>query len=191
MLNRAAFPSFFGVIPSGVDGVRATLRQMVKTCRGFLKPTSGDQNKAQALLSVRLLATNLTLGCAERDYWSEVACLQIFCRDSIRYVGDMAQSETLQEPQYTLFSKSGDCDDKAILFCCLAQCIGYPARFCAIGVPTENDPQGETFSHVCGQALIEGHGWVNAECIPIDDDGTKVDLGWFPPDATCMMLAHI
>jgi hypothetical protein len=186
-----AFPASFGFIPSGIAGVRATLKQMVKTTRGFLKPVGGNQAKVQALLSVRLLATNLTLNCAEKDYWAECSALQVFVRDSIRYVADMAQSETLQEPHYTLYSKSGDCDDKAILFCCLAQCIGYPARFCALGVPTEDDPQGECFSHVCGQVLIEGRGWVNAECIPIDDEGTKVDLGWFPPDVTCMMFAHI
>lgn len=189
MSQPPRFPSFFSLIPSGVDGVRATLRQMVKTCRHFLKPI-GDPCRIQALLSIRFLATQLTLGCAEKDYWGEVSALQIFCRDQIRYTGDLRQTETLQEPQYTVFSKSGDCDDKAILFCCLAECIGYPTRFCAIGVPTENDPRGECFSHVCGQALIEGRGWVNAECIPIDNNGTKVDLGWFPPDATCIMLAH-
>jgi hypothetical protein len=183
-----AFPAFFSTIPSGVDGVRATLRLMVKTCRKFLKPAASD---TQALLAVRLCATNLTLGLPEKDYWGEISAIHQFCRDEIRYVGDLAQSETLQEPQYTLFSKCGDCDDKSILFCCLAQCIGYPVRFCALGIPTTDDPHGEQFSHVSPQALIQGYGWVNAECIPIDESGTKVELGWFPPDASCMMLAHV
>jgi len=95
-------------------------------------------------------------------------------------------AETVQYPDKTLQIGSGDCDDKSLLLCTLAHCIGYPSRFCAIAV---NDEDG--FSHVSAQILVDGHGWMNAETIPIDDNGTKVDLGWFPPDATQIMRAHI
>src|SRR5271166_5851389 len=185
----AALRASFGSIPSGLDGVRATLRIMVGTCRHFLKPSAGDVERTQALLSLRMLASELVLPVPEKDYLSECAALHAFARDAIRYTEDMRGAEQLQYPDFTLQTRSGDCDDKAILFCCLASCIGRATRFIAIGVPTDDDLNGDAFSHVCGQALIPGHGWVNAECIPIDDNGTNVDFGWFPPDATCIMLA--
>jgi len=191
MPDSARFPSFFGSIPSGVGGVISTLRLMVSRSRQFLKPRSGDARAAQRLLEVRMLAQQLTACLPEKDYWGEVESLHQFVRDSIRYTHDMLSAETVQDPDYTLFVRSGDCDDKSILFCCLANCIGYRTRFCAIGMPTCDDPRGEAFSHVSGQCLIEDFGWVNAECIPVDEDGTKVQLGWFPDQATCWMFAHI
>jgi transglutaminase-like putative cysteine protease len=187
MVTRATF----GSIPSGLDGVRATLRLMVGTTRHFLKPTAGDADRVQALLQVRMMASNLVLDIPEKDYFNECAALQRFARDAIRYTEDMRGAEQLQYPDFTLATQAGDCDDKAILFCSLASCIGRATRFAAIAVPTDDDPNGECFSHVCGQAMVPGRGWINAECIPIDDQGTKVEFGWFPPDATCIMLAHI
>ena len=183
--------AYFGAIPSGLDGVRATLRLMVGTSRHFLKPSAGDVARTQALLELRTLASQLVLNCAEKDYFAECSALQQFARDAIRYTDDMRGAEQLQYPDYTLATQAGDCDDKAILFCCLASCVGRATRFAAVAIPSEDDPNGDYFSHVCGQALVPGRGWVNAECIQIDDQGTKVPFGWFPPDATCIMLAHI
>ena len=182
---HAPLQGYFGSIPGGLDGVRATLRIMVGIARTFLKPQVGNAQQTASLLTVRLTAQSLVQNCPEKDYQCEASCLQTFVRDRIRYTRDMRTAETLQYPDKTLSLKSGDCDDKALLFCCLAECIGFDTRFCAIGV------NGEEFSHVSGQCLIPGIGWTNAETIPIDDQGTKVELGWFPPDCTCLMLAHI
>lgn len=177
----------FCQIPGGIEGVRETLRHMVKIARKFLKPAGWDQDAIQSLLLVRVTAQQTVHHCREKDYLGEVAALHRFARDQIRYVGDHLTADTLQYPDKTILIGSGDCDDKAILLACLAHCIGYPSRFCAIEVGGEG-----VFSHVSPQILVGGdHGWVNAECIPIDDSGTKVDLGWFPPDATQVMKAHI
>ena len=173
----------FGYIPSGVAGVKSTLQLMGGAVRRFLKPK--NQERTNALLAVRMLAQNLVLNCQEKDYWGEAEALQQFVRDAIRYTRDMRTSELLQTPDKTLEFGSGDCDDKAMLYCALAECIGFDTRFCAIAVDEDN------FSHVCAQVLIPRCGWVNAETIPIDERGTKVPLGWFPPDCTCLMLYHI
>jgi transglutaminase-like putative cysteine protease len=175
-----------GSLPSGLDGVRATLRVMVKVCRDFLKPRPTDFEAIDSLLLVRVTAQRAVQRCPEKDYWAEIAALHRLVRDDIRYTGDMLDKETLQFPDKTLLLQSGDCDDKAMLLCALAHCIGYPSRFCAVAVGGSPD-----FSHVSGQCLIDGFGWINAECIPIDDAGTKVELGWFPPDATQVMTAHV
>ncbi len=180
---------YFSDIPDGIDGVRATLRHMVKIAREFLKPNS--HAKTQDLLYVRVTAQQAVQHVPEKDHWGEGVALHQFVRDCVRYVQDMAHAETIQYPDKTLQIGSGDCDDKALLFCCLANCIGYETRFIAIAVPTDDDPEGRIFSHVSGQLLIPRKGWTNAETIPIDDRGTKVPLGWFPPDASCVMLAHI
>ena len=175
-----------GCIPSGLEGVRATLRVMVKTVKDFLRPAMNDLDGINSLLLVRVTAQRTVQRCPEKDYWAECSALHRFVRDEVRYVRDILSKETLQYPDKTLLLKSGDCDDKAILFCALAHCIGYPARFCAVAVGEDAD-----FSHVSGQCLVDGYGWTNAECIPIDDNGTKAQFGWFPPDATQVMIAHI
>jgi transglutaminase-like putative cysteine protease len=185
MEGHHAARGYFAGIPTGTDGVRETLRIMVRIARKFLKPSVGNAEQTAALLTVRLCAGQVTLGCAEKDYTAEASALQCFVRDHIRYTRDLRTAETIQFPNRTLEFGYGDCDDKALLFCCLAECVGFETRFCAIGT----DDSG--FSHVSGQLLIPGCGWTNAETIPIDDSGTKVDLGWFPPDCTCLMLAHI
>lgn len=176
---------YFGAIPSGIAGVRATLDTMVKVAREFLKPPVGHAAKTDSLLCVRMAAMEIVQCVPEKQYYREIAALHEFTRDRIRYTMDMLNAETVQYPDVTLEIQAGDCDDKSLLFCCLANCIGYDTRFCAVGV------NGGDFSHVSGQALIPGRGWVNAETIPIDDAATKVPLGWFPPDATCIMLRNI
>lgn len=173
-------------IPSGIDGVRATLKQMVKIARTFLKPAAGNKEAIDSLLFVRICAQRCVQHVREKDYRGEVAALHRFVRDEIRYVRDHLTAETLQLPDKTIQIGSGDCDDKSILLCTLAHCIGYPSRFCAIAVNDEPD-----FSHVSAQILVDGAGWLNAETIPIDDSGRKVDLGWFPSDCTNLMTAHI
>lgn len=178
-----AATAYFGVIPSGTAGVRATLKIMVMVARKFLKPSDADN--AAKLAALRAFAQNLVQSCPEKDWLCEATKLQVFVRDAIRYTRDMRLAETVQTPDKTLQLRSGDCDDKSLLLATLAETIGFAARFCAIGVA------GESFSHVSAQLLVPGKRWVNAETIPIDDHGTKANLGWFPPDATCLMFAHI
>ncbi len=176
----------FTQIPGGIEGVRETLKRMVGICRGFLKPRQNDQEAIASLLYVRIVAQRAVHHCREKDYLSEVRALHHVARDQIRYVKDHLTAETLQYPDKTLQIGSGDCDDKALLMAALAHCIGYPSRFVAFEIADEG-----VFSHVSPQVLVDGVGWCNAECIPIDDRGTKVDLGWVPPDATQVMKAHV
>jgi transglutaminase-like putative cysteine protease len=174
------------LIPDGIEGVRATLKRMVRISREFLKPKPHNKEGIESLLYVRITAQRAVQHCREKDYLGEVAALHALVRDQVRYIRDHLTAETLQLPDKTLQIGSGDCDDKSILLCTLAHCIGYPSRFCAIAVNDEPD-----FSHVSAQILVDGCGWLNAETIPINDRGDKVDLGWFPPDATQVMKAHI
>lgn len=174
----------FGSIPSGDAGVKSTLKLMGGMVRGFLKPKTPE--RVRALLTVRLLAQDCVQCCAEKDYLAEATALQEFVRDAIRYTRDMRCTETLQTPDITVAQGSGDCDDKAMLFCAMAECVGYQTRLCAIEIAGDGQ-----FSHVCAQLVIPRIGWVNAETIPINDGGTKARLGWFPPDYSRLMFFHI
>jgi transglutaminase-like putative cysteine protease len=169
LTGGACAPPFASLlaVPSGLPGVRRTLKLMVQL-----------QRRYKTDLNIRTLAVELVRDCAPKDRRAELETLQVFCRDAIRYVADIENVETLQTPIQTLKVGCGDCDDKATLLAALAGAIGFPARFCAIGV------EGQEFSHVMMQGLL-GTRWVNCETILPD-----VGLGWFPPDATQLMFAH-
>lgn len=169
-----ALTSFLGTIPEGRDGIKATLALMVRIAR-----------KTRATLPVRTLAQQLVQSCPENDRRCEAATLQGWVRDSIRYVPDIRDVETLQFPEQTLQLRSGDCDDKALLLSALLESIGFSTRFCAVAMG------GREYSHVLTQVMVPMSGWMSAEVIPIDGRQEKAPFGWFPPSATCFMLAHV
>jgi len=174
-------PYQLGNIPSGEAGTAATLRLMV----GLV-----TQYRASPL--VRVTAQRLVSDCPSRDALCQVKALHAFVRDRIKYLPDVRNVETLQTPDYTLQEGSGDCDDHATTLCCLLEAIGKQTRFAAIAV------RNGQFSHVSGQVLL-GTRWLNLETIvpklkepwgiyPME---TPTPVGWFPQDATKVMLARV
>ena len=105
---------------------------------------------------VRTLAMQITAGCANKDWVCEVRSLQEWVKANIRFVGDVAEVETLQTPDVTLALAAGDCDDQSILLGSLLQAIGHPVRLKAI------DVDGRGFSHVYVETQV-GPGWAAAE----------------------------
>jgi transglutaminase-like putative cysteine protease len=166
-LYPAPRPMTLGTVPSGAAGVAATLKIMVKLARQFKKD-----------VGVRELAGNLVRDLPQYDNTGAVKALHAFVRDCVRYTGDIAGVETLQTPKATLELGVGDCDDKSLLLAALLQAVNLPARFVAIAM---NDGG---YSHV----LVEtrrGNKWVPLETI------RPVEVGWFPPNVTKKMIAHI
>lgn len=168
-------------IPDGTAGVRATLDLMVAIVIDYrMSPV------------VRELAQSLAGNCPNRNRLCQAEAVQCYVRDTIKYLPDVRDVETIQTPEYTLSRGSGDCDDQATLVAALLESIGFETRFCAIG------RNGGPFSHVSSQVHL-GRGWVNAETIlpvlpaPWHDwpAGAPLPLGWFPPDATRTMLARV
>lgn len=118
--------------------------------------------QGKTLPSIRLKAGQLTSGLPQKDYAGEVRNLHAFVRDSIRYLRDVSEVETLQTPDVTLSLGYGDCDDKAILLAALLESINHPTRFVAIG------PSNENFAHVYVETLI-GRSWMPLETTePVD-----------------------
>lgn len=164
--------SYLGTIPDGRAGIKATLKIMVMVVR-----------RTRATLPVRILAQQLVQACPVNDRRCEASTLQAWVRDSIRYLPDVRDVETIQFPEQTLQLRSGDCDDMALLLSAMLESIGFTTRFCAVGM------NGAGYSHVMTQVLVPGTGWMSAEVIPIGAE--KAPFGWFPPNATCFTLAHV
>jgi transglutaminase-like putative cysteine protease len=143
-------------IPSGVDGVRATLRIMRELVR-----------KHRTTLAIREFAAKLVQHLPQKDWSGQVRALHEFVRDGVRYVKDVAGVETVQAPLYTLAMRYGDCDDKSTLLAALLASIGHPVRFLAIGAAPGR------FSHVLVETLI-GTRWIPLETT------APVMPGWAP-----------
>jgi len=136
-------------IPSGDAGTVATLKAM----RSYARQGSKD-------IRVRELAMSLVSDVPGRKNWrGQVRALHSFVQNSIQYVRDIVNVETLQTPAMTLQYGAGDCDDQATLLAALLQSIGHPARFVAIALR----PRGP-FAHVYTE--------------------TKIDDRWYPLEST-------
>lgn len=161
-------PYTLGSVPDGDEGIAATLRIMVGLARQYQKDPG-----------VRELAASLVSSLPQYDRLGEVKALHAFVRDSIRYTNDPVNTELVQTPVATLQMGVGDCDDKATLLATLLESIGRPARYRAVAIGPSND-----LSHVLTETRL-GKGWLPLETIE------PVPVGWFPPNVTRSMLAHV
>lgn len=134
-----------------------------------LKVMSRMVRDGKKTLPVRNRAIAITQHCQQKDYACEVQTLHSFVRDQIRYVQDITNVETVQEPQKTLEIFAGDCDDKATLLAAMLESIGHPTRFVAIGF------EPGIFSHVYVESKI-GAGWIPLETTE------PVPVGWQPDE---------
>jgi transglutaminase-like putative cysteine protease len=160
-------PMSLGWLPSGPAGVSATLKAMVRLAREYKKDAG-----------VREVAASLVRQLPQYDTAGEIRALHAFVRDAIRYTSDIAGVETLHTPKATLEMGVGDCDDKALLLSALLESIGKKTRFVAIGM------NGRPLSHVLVEVRC-GKGWMPLETI------RPVEAGWYPPNVTSKMEAHV
>jgi transglutaminase-like putative cysteine protease len=151
-------------IPSGRDGVKATLNHMADFARASLK--APDQ-------TIRRCAAQIFRNSAvpPRKWLREIGALQAFVQRNIRYQKDPDGLELVQTPEATLMLGYGDCDDQATLLASLLLSSGHPCKFTAVGFG------GNSFSHVLVEAKA-GERWIPAETI------IPRPLGWFPPGVT-------
>ncbi len=149
------------VIPlaNGYTGVQQTLRMMRQLV-----------NQCKTNIQIRQAATNIIFLTPEKDEYSEAEALFNLVRDSIRYVKDVNDIETLSTPMMTLEGRIGDCDDQTVLLASLLESVGYPTRFVIEGYTTSGE-----YEHVYMQALVLG------QFISMDPTEQKY-MGWSPPN---------
>ena len=166
--QRTPTTATLSALPSGVAGVKATLKVM--------KRLALDGKKE---MPVRMKALELVSHLQQKNFLGEIKALHRFVRDEIRYVRDIDGVETLQTPVKTLEFAQGDCDDKATLLAALLLSIGHSARFMAIGKTPGK------LSHVYVETLYGLHRWVPLETTE------PVEVGWSPSGVRTRLIAHI
>jgi transglutaminase-like putative cysteine protease len=153
-------------IPEGRAGVVATLKAM----RDFVRSSKKS-------LRIRTLALQIVGGVAGKNWAGELAALHDWVRDNIRFVRDATDVEMLHDAERVLQFGAGDCDDKSILFCSLAESIGHPTRFVAIGFSPG------TYEHVYSETLV-GRAWIPS------DTTEPVPFGWAAPDPVTKLIIY-
>lgn len=159
-------PQALMALPSGVAGVKQTLKLMSALVKGGKK--SGV---------VRAKALELTQHLRQKDRLGEIQALWFFVKNNIRYVRDINGVETVHTPEQVLRQESGDCDDKALLLASLLESIGHPSAFIAIGTQ-----QPGKFSHVMAATRMGATKWIPLETTE------PVSFGWFPPNVKAKMI---
>lgn len=156
-------------IPSGNEGIRATLRLMRSVVRQARKDTA-----------LRYFATRMCVdaGIRQHDYLSELRTLHEFVRDNVRYIRDIRRVETIQTPRATLEELSGDCDDKTTLLCALLETIGFQTGFKAVGL------NNQRIGHVYPVVMYRGRA-IAAEVI------RPVPLRWEPLGISSFIICWV
>jgi transglutaminase-like putative cysteine protease len=87
-------------------------------------------------------------GVKSRDYKGQAAALLKWVQENIYYVNE--PDERLQEPNYTLKVKYGDCDDLVILLFSLCRSVRLPCKLVISGT----DSTGKKYRYHQGDATI-------------------------------------
>ena len=157
-------------IPDGAAGTRETLKHMRQLVQ------QGKTNLAN-----RDLANRITAQVPQKHWHAELCAIFNFVRSKIRYALDTNDIETIQSAATTLNLGYGDCDDFAVLLATLCECAGHAACFVAVGF----GPSIE-YTHVL--TIASGAG----ELPWLAMDATEArPCGWFPPGATCEIVAPV
>jgi len=158
MQLRAAQTFAIEAVDKGVAGTRQTLKIMARLVKDY-----------RATPMIRNTAADLVQHLPGMSFNGEAKALFDFVQQTIRYLGDVNDVETLQAPDVTLQNRRGDCDDQATLLATLLESIGHPARFVAIGYTNPGE-----FEHVFLETRI-GPDW-----IACDTTVTGASFGWAP-----------
>lgn len=167
-LSQSKRPDLAAVItiPEGKAGIVETLKIMRRIVR-----------KEKSALSIRNMAVEIVSGMRGKNWRGEIEAIQQWVKNNIRYVRDVVDVETLHLPTTVLQTKSGDCDDQAILTASLLESIGHPTRFVAIGFAKDD------YSHVFTETRL-GAVWLSVETTE------PVAVGWQVPNAVSRLVIH-
>lgn len=155
-------------IPEGAAGIRATLNIMGAIARQY-----------RAMPAMRYQAEAIIHDIPGKNYMGEVAAIQSWVRDTIRYTQDVNGIETLKTPDVTIETGQGDCDDKSLLAATLLESIGHPAHFVAIASASP-----AAYDHVYVETKV-GEQWYGVETTE------PVDFPWAPAHVFARMVGRI
>lgn len=119
---------------------------------------------------IRSAAISIIFLTPEKNQRAEIEACFNFVRDSVRYVRDIHDVETLATARKTLETMIGDCDDQSVLLASMLESIGYPTRFIVAGYMS-----ADMVEHVFIEVQCDGQ-WIAC-------DATEQEpMGWAPPN---------
>lgn len=126
--------------------------------------------EAQADQSMRELTEQIVAGLWPNDYLSEYVAVLNWVRRHIRYSRDPITIEQVKAPRATIETRTGDCDDMAVLLAAMVGHLGGESRFVAGAFRSHRGRP--VLSHVWCEAKDPSSGaWVALDPVP----GRRVD----------------
>lgn len=166
-MHLAPHVSLTGTLARGPDGAGSVFHTL-RLMRELVQAGRVDPAIIQAATSIIWLTP-------EKDDAHQARALFEWVRDSVRYVRDVHEVETLALPRITLARRAGDCDDQTVLLASMLEAVGIPTRF-VMGAYNS-----EQFEHVYLQCFVAGE-W-------IDCDATEREpFGYAPPDPVRLFI---
>lgn len=89
--------------------------------------------EGRSSLRIRSLVEQITLPLASGDYTSEVLAIYYWVCQNVRYIRDPDNVEMVKTADKILETRTGDCDDMAILLASLCMAAGNPCDFVLAG----------------------------------------------------------
>jgi len=100
----------------------------------------GTSDPKHGALEIRRLVEQICSGLQSGDYAGEIlACYYWVCQN-IRYMRDPQEVELVKEPIVLLRTRSGDCDDAAVLLASMLMACGNECRFVLISFNPQKIP---------------------------------------------------
>jgi hypothetical protein len=108
-----------------------------------------------AKLAVKILKK---AGARPRQYKKQAAAILKWVQDpkNVYYVNE--PGERLQDPIYTIKAGHGDCDDQALIMCCLFESVGLPWKLCLSG---RNKVTGQKLRYIEGDPVPPNCSWAH------------------------------
>lgn len=105
---------------------------------------------------IRMIGGQLARLCKPRDQWCQAGVLLQWVRQNIHFLADPGH-ELIQDAIVTLQLGIGDCDDLSVLFCAVAESMGFHTAYVTGAGQASGQPR-----HVL-PALQFGPEWIPAE----------------------------
>lgn len=134
---------------------------------------NGPRGARHALVRATAIDVVRAAGARGHDPERQLSALFRWVRDAVLFVGDVAGTQTVQSPLYTLHVMAGNCVQRAVLLAALARSIGLRANLRLRAIAAS--PRSNAFSHVYVVANVSGRD------VPLDPTyGTAVEGYEYP-----------
>lgn len=151
------------------DGDAGTFQSLDAMKQAVVYGLPPEYSNYQDPLVIRA-ARSICAGTSGQDAKAQIAALFDFVSHQLKYEPHPFNQQVVQDCKRTIEIGSGDCVSKSVCLSTLLACLGHISRFVA------QCSDGEDFSHVYVEALIDDETWLALD--PVAEDQP---MGWSQP----------